>query len=231
MKNVEDVYPLTPVQQGMLFHTLYDPASGMYVENLSWTLKGNLNVPAFEGAWQQVIDRHPILRSAFFGEGLDEPLQVVRSQVKVPLDRLDWVGLLESEKVERLSELIKEERRRGFELARAPLMRLTLVTWAEGVHRIIWSHHHMLLDGWSVALILKEIFVLYESLAAGWASELDTIRPYSDYIAWMQQQDGSEAERYWKQELDGFSAPTPLPVDRVAGNAENDSQDFIEQEL
>ncbi|HVF90030.1 MAG TPA: condensation domain-containing protein, partial [Blastocatellia bacterium] len=231
MKNVEDVYPLTPVQQGMLFHTMYDPASGMYVENLSWTLKGNLNVPAFEGAWQQVIDRHPILRSAFFGEGLDEPLQVVRLQVKVPLEKLDWSGLPESEKERRLSDLIKEERRRGFELARAPLMRLTLVSWDEGVHRIIWSHHHMLLDGWSVALILKEIFVLYESLTSGWTSELDAIRPYSDYIAWMQQQDRSEAERYWRKELDGFSAPTPMPADRLPGNLEDGPQDFIEQEL
>src|SRR5215217_8498233 len=96
MKNVEDVYPLSPTQQGMLFHSLYDSDdSGTSVGQMTYELHGRLAVEAFERAWQRVVDRHPVLRTAFLWEGLDQPLQVVRQRAKIPFEQQDWLGLPE----------------------------------------------------------------------------------------------------------------------------------------
>ena len=84
MRNVEDIYPLSPVQQGMLFHALYDPKAGVYLEQMTFTLHGDLNASAFQRAWQRIVERHPVLRTAFVWQGLEEPMQVVRQNVKLP---------------------------------------------------------------------------------------------------------------------------------------------------
>src|SRR5215831_8169721 len=127
MKNVEDIYPLSPMQQGMLFHTLCAPRSGVYFEQLSCTLQGDLNIPAFHRAWQQVVDRHPILRTCFVWEGLDEPLQIVRQQVQLPWAQHDWQEFSPDEQQERLEVFLQADRERGFELTQAPLLRLALI--------------------------------------------------------------------------------------------------------
>ena len=127
MKNVEDIYPLSPMQQGMLFHSLYAPQSGVYVEQLSCVLEGELNARAFEQAWREVLSRHPILRTAFVWEGLDAPLQVVRQSVRLPLEEWDWRGLSEDARRRRLEDFLAEDRRRGFDITEAPLVRLALI--------------------------------------------------------------------------------------------------------
>ncbi|MGA9770380.1 MAG: amino acid adenylation domain-containing protein, partial [Blastocatellia bacterium] len=231
MKNVEDVYPLTPVQGGMLFHTLYEPGSGVYVENLGWTLKGALNISEFERAWQHVTDRHSILRTAFFSEGLEEPLQVVRRRVKLHIEYEDLRGLDAGQQQEHLDTYIHSERKRGFEMTKAPLIRLAILHWAEDTYRIVWSHHHMLLDGWSVALMLKEVFLLYEAYSKGKEFSLDQSPPYSHYIAWVQQQDKTSAEEFWAKRLKGFTAPTPVGIDRLKKDQYSGDGNFIEQEL
>lgn len=219
MRNVEDVYSLTPVQQGMLFHTLYDPKSGVYVEHLNWTLRGKLDDDAFERAWQKVVDRHPILRSAFFTEGLDEPLQVVRQQMKLPLNRLDWRGLPLAEQQGRLKSFIDADRLRGFELSKAPLMRVTLIQLGDDYHRVVWSHHHMLLDGWSTSLVLREVFDYYNAFHLGEEDEAKQAPAYRDYIAWIQRQDRSKAETFWRQALKEFTATTLLRVSKSSNNS------------
>src|SRR5947208_2717607 len=147
MKNVEDIYALSPLQHGLLFHTLYDPGSGVYVEQMSCTLQGELNVSAFERAWQQVVQRHPVLRTAFVWEGLEAPLQVVRQRVRLPWELGDWRGLSASEQEARLAALLQTERTHGFELSKAPLLRLILIRCAEESYYFICSYHHLLLDG------------------------------------------------------------------------------------
>ncbi|WP_164021878.1 non-ribosomal peptide synthetase, partial [Pyxidicoccus trucidator] len=214
--DVEDVYPLSATQQGMLFHALLSPSSSTYFEQLSWTVTSSLDLHAFMRAWQACLQLHTILRSSFHWEGLDTPLQVVHSHVELPFELLDWSELSASEQHARFEELLLQDRQRGFELRRAPLMRLTAVRLAENSVRFCWSHHHLLVDGWSLGVLMKEVFSLYDAFRSG-SSPLPAGRPpFRDYIAWLQRRDASADESFWRTFLDGFSAPTPLPADTHA---------------
>jgi amino acid adenylation domain-containing protein len=212
-KNVEDIYPLSPVQHGMLFHALDTSQPGVYMGQLGWTLRGTLDLDAFQKAWQEVVDRHPILRTAFVWERLEDPMQLVKKGVILPIDQHDLRNLDEGEQAAWIERFLREDSRRGFDLTRAPLMRLTLVRLRDDTHRLIWSRHHLLLDGWSTPILLKEVFTLYEGFATGKEVKLDRPRPYGEYIAWLQKQDLEKAKAFWKKELEGFHAPTPLTVD------------------
>ncbi len=214
MKNVEDIYPLSPLQQGMLFHALYAPAGGVYLEQKICTLEGELKVTAFEQAWQRVLERHPALRTAFVWQGLEEPMQVVRQKVKLPLKQEDWRGLPAEEQRARLAAFLQADRAQGVEPSKAPLMRLALFRLSDDAYQFVWTHHHILLDGWSLPLIFKEVFAFYEAFCRGQDLHLERSRPFRDYIAWLRKQDLSQAEAFWRKELKGFTEPTPLWVGR-----------------
>ncbi|HYO54957.1 non-ribosomal peptide synthetase [Archangium sp.] len=214
--DVEDLYPLTPTQQGMLFHALLAPKSATYFEQLSWLVTSWLDLPAFLRAWKLCLHRHTILRSSFHWEGLDAPLQVVHSQVELPFELLDWSHLPAAEQQARFEQLLLEDKHRGIDLRRAPLVRLTAIRLAEERLRFLWSHHHLLLDGWSLGLLIAEVFSLYESLRAGRTPQLLPRAPYRDYIAWLSRRDASADEAFWRSYLEGFSSPTPLPEDAHA---------------
>ncbi len=216
LTNVEDIYPLSPMQEGMLFHSLYDPQSEVYFEQITFTLHGNLNVAAFQQAWQQVIARHPILRTLFLWEQLDTPLQVVRQQVALPWTVLDWRSVPVSEHEERLQEFRHADRAQGFDLSQAPLLRLNLICLSEHVYHFTWSFHHILLDGWSVATVIGEVFAYYRAARQEQTFSHAASRPYSDYIAWLQQQDLAQAQTFWRETLRGYTTPTPLGIDRVS---------------
>src|SRR5262245_8674479 len=152
---IEDFYPLTPLQAGLLFHSLYAQQSGEYVVQLSYLLEGELKVDAFKRAWQQVVNAHPILRSSFLVGSLKEPVQVVKCQVLAPIVEQDWRGLNVEEQEEQMKADLSKERSRGFELTQAPLMRMSLVRLGEASYSFSWSYHHLLLDGWSVPLLVS----------------------------------------------------------------------------
>jgi len=213
-RNVEAIYPLSPMQQGMLFHSLYAPETGVYFEQLRATLIGPLDRAAFERAWGRVVERHAVLRTAFSWKSLDRMLQIVHRQVALPIDYQDWRGAPEAERDARLEAYLQADRQRGFDLGRAPLLRLALLRLADDRHILVWSHHHLLLDGWSMPLLLKEVFAFYEAFRQGRDLALEPARPYRDYIAWLGQQDLGQAEAYWRRTLRGFTTPTPLVVDR-----------------
>ena len=208
---IEDIYPLSPIQQGMLFHTLYDPDSGIYCEQFSCTLKGNLNISAFKQAWERVVDLYPVLRTSFYGE-IDTPLQVVHRQVELPWEQQDWRGSLTDQ--ERLEAVLKGDSQ-GFDLSQAPLMRLILIQLTDNTNLFIWSHHHLLLDGWSMPIVFKDAIAFYQAFSQGQDLNPKRPRPYRDYIAWLQQQDLSKAEVFWQQMLKGFTTPTPLEINPV----------------
>ena len=208
--HIEDIYPLSPLQQGLLFHSLYDPESGGYFEQLSCTLEGDLNIGAFQRAWQRVVDRHPALRTSFRYENLDKPLQIVHGNVKLPWDVQDWRPLSQAEQEQRLESLLTADRRRGIELTVAPLMRAALVQLADRTFKFVWSHSHLLLDGWSGPLIIQEVVSLYEAFRRGEEVSLQRTRPFRDYIAWLTRQNRAAAESYWHGRLAGFTVPTPL---------------------
>ncbi len=160
-REVEDIYPLSPMQQGLLFHSLYQPESGVYLEQISYGLEGELDEAAFERAWRQLMARHSILRTSFAWEGLREPLQVVHREAVLPLAREDWRGLGREEQEERLGEYLAQDRVRDFELGRAPLMRLSLIRLDEERYQFTWTFHHVLQDGWSGPLLLKDVLSYY----------------------------------------------------------------------
>ncbi|MEH1855162.1 MAG: amino acid adenylation domain-containing protein [Nostoc sp.] len=230
LKNIEDAYPLSPMQQGMLFHSIYAPNSGVYVEQMWFELHGALNVIAFSQAWQQVIKRHPVLRSACVWENLEKPLQVVCREVKFPWEQLDWREISPTEQQQRLKTLLQAERQHGFLLSQAPLMRFTLIRLAEQVYHFCWSHHHLLLDGWSGPNVYKEVIAYYRAFCKGENLYLAVPRPYRDYIAWLQQQDVSQAEAFWRKTLSGLTSPTQLGISSIGYQTEQ-QQDYKEQEL
>jgi hypothetical protein len=215
--HVEDIYPLSPMQQGLLFHSLLGSAASEYFEQLTCRLFGHLNVDAFEQAWQGVIRRHGILRTSFVWERLAKPLQVVHQAASLPLEIVDWQGVGEEEQGARLEQFLKEDQQRSFHFTEAPLMRLTLIAVSPEVHQLVWSHHHLLLDGWSLPLVLTEVFAGYAAAAEGQTLQLPGARPYRDYISWLQAQDMEGAERFWRSTLAGFGGPTPLPEGGQSG--------------
>jgi len=213
LENLEDIYLLSPMQQGMLFHTLYTPDSGVYFEQSLFTITGELDIDSFEAAWQQVVDRHQILRSSFVWEELESPQQIVHRRVKVPFEKYDWTGLSKEEQDQRLTAFLADDSTKGFDLAVAPLLRLSLFAMAPNRFKFVFGRHHLLMDRWSRSILLKEVFTLYDSLSRGATVELQTPRPYGDYISWISGQDADEAREYWTSALQGISAPTSIPVD------------------
>ncbi|HET7461932.1 MAG TPA: condensation domain-containing protein, partial [Longimicrobium sp.] len=213
---IEDLYPLSPMQEGMLFHTLASDEGGVYVGQFGFTLRGELDARAFTRAWEGVVERHPVLRSVFAWEKVEKPLQVVRRRVPLALHTDDWRGLAGDERERRFDAYVAADRERGFDPARPPLMRVALFRTAEREHRVVWTHHHMLLDGWSLGLVYADVLALYQAHRDGAAPRLPEPRPYRDYIAWLQRQDRAKAEAFWRAELAGFAAPTPLGIDRPA---------------
>ncbi len=213
-ENIKDIYPLSPMQQGMLFHSLYAPETEVYSEQLSCKLHGKLEPEAFKKAWEAVTNHHDTLRSAFVWEDLDEPLQVVYEHIELPFEILDWQNKTKEEQETNFENILAAERKRGMELTEAPLMRILLIQLNEDTFRLIWNHHHLLLDGWGLPVILKEVMIFYQAFAAGKELRLPAPPPYSSYIAWLQEQDMEQAKQFWTGRLQGFSAPTPLSSGR-----------------
>ncbi|QRK06023.1 amino acid adenylation domain-containing protein [Archangium violaceum] len=208
--NIADLYPLSPLQQGMLFHVLREQGTGLYFNQLSCELRGALNVSAFVEAWRRAVAAFPILRTAMVWEDVEEPLQVVLEEVELPLVEEDWRGIPATEQEARFTSWLDEDRRRGVDLGTPPLMRLSLLRTGDSAYRFVFSHHHILLDGWSVPLLIRQVFVLYESLVRGLTPRVEQGRPFRDYIEWIQERGLEESERFWRHSLAGFFEPTEL---------------------
>ncbi|MGH7833449.1 MAG: non-ribosomal peptide synthetase, partial [Candidatus Binatia bacterium] len=213
VKNIEDTYPLAPVQHGMLFHSLCAPQAGVYVQQLICTLHEELDVPVFKRAWERIAERHPVFRTSFRWEGVDEPRQEVHRQVQIPVEEQDWRHFASGQQEERLRAYLEADRLRGFDLAVAPLMRLAFFRFSQAQYRVIWTSHHVLFDGRSRLLVLKELFALYEAFCSGRDLVLDSPPPYRNFIDWLSHKEFSGAEGFWRAALSGFAASTTLPFD------------------
>ncbi|HEV2148272.1 MAG TPA: amino acid adenylation domain-containing protein, partial [Longimicrobiaceae bacterium] len=209
-RGVEDVYRLTPTQEGILFETLYAPESGVYVAQYHFGLGGVLDEAAFERAWRRVLERHSSLRTGFAHEAADPPLQVVWREVDLPVLREDLRGLAQEEQREHLDAHLAADRARGFDLAHPPLMRLALFRTGDAAWELVWTLHQILLDGWSLPVVFREVLEGYDAFAAGGDPARDAAPPYRDYVAWLARQDPSRTERFWRESLAGFPAPTPV---------------------
>ncbi|MBW4666576.1 MAG: non-ribosomal peptide synthetase [Cyanomargarita calcarea GSE-NOS-MK-12-04C] len=222
-ENIEDIYELTPVQKGMLFHSLYERESSLYFFNVPFGLRGNFNIKAFEEAWQKIVDRHPIWRTGFYWEDIDNPLQIVYKNVKIALKQYDWRGIEPAEQEERLKDFYDSDRKLYFDFSQPCLARLTLIRLADDYYEFIWSFHHIITDGWSSSIVMDELLQVYEALCEGKEIKFSSNRPFRDYIDWLQRQDIEKTESFWKQQLAGIKAPTPLIY------IENKQLNFTEQ--
>ncbi|MFN6515779.1 MAG: non-ribosomal peptide synthase/polyketide synthase [Nostoc sp. CreGUA01] len=229
-QNIEDIYPLSPMQEGMLFESLYAPDSGVYFEQITCILTGNLDIKTFEQAWQQVVARHTIFRTAFLWESLNQPVQVVYRQVNVTVETYNWRDLSTQEQQQQLEAFLDSERQKGFQVSQAPLMRLHLIQLDGNTYQFVWCHHHLLLDGWSSPLVFKDLLEFYQAISQGKSlSNIGTLG-YRNYIAWLQQQNRDLAAQFWRQKLQGFTTPTPLTVDKPLSIREQRSS-YSEQQI
>ncbi len=206
--DVEDLYELSPMQQGILVDCLSIDDASLYVVQIVFDLEGRLDTAAFEEAWRRVVERHSILRTSFRWEGLSKPIQVVHREAAVCFEHLDWRNMAADARARELDSWLRADRSRGFSFGSAPLSRWILVRVGPRAYQFIWTFHHILFEGWSASILLEEVLELYA--AQGRDSSMPPARPYRDFITWLQSRDRSEAERYWSRALAGISAPTTL---------------------
>ena len=212
--DVEDEYPLSPMQAGMLFHSTLAPAGGVYVQQFTCAIDLAIRADAFEGAWRRIIARHSVLRTSFEGLDIGLPRQVVHPHAPLPLEHRDWRDAegRAGEVDRRLAEFLRDDAGRGFDPTQAPLLRLTLIRTGKAAYRLVFSNHHALMDGWCTPIILGEFMACYEALAADSEPELPPTRPYRAYIDWYSTLDLEADEAFWRRELRGFREVTPLPL-------------------
>ena len=217
-RGIVSVYPLSPMQEGMLFHSLFDNDAGVYFEQLSVEVIGSVDRELLQQAWAKVVNRHPALRSAFVWQDLDRPLQIVYGQVEMEVNEFDWRGIDPSQEQHRLNVWLEKDRQRGFDFDKPGLMRLAWVDLPGHRSRLIWSFHHIVLDGWSLPLVMGEVFQTYGALAKGVQPQFPQPGSYEDFIAYLEKSDKGDALQFWKLYLGGFEAATPLPNKKPRGN-------------
>lgn len=206
---VESMYPLSPAQLGMLVASAVAPGSGLYVEQLSFVLEADLDLEAFSRACRRLVERHPMLRTAFVWKKQEEPLQVVLKQATLEIATEDWQGLSPAGLEARIEDFLEANRGRGFDLAQPPLMRVAAIRLGPAAVRLTWSHHHILMDGWCQSTLLAECLELYLAELSGREPRLESPRPYSDYVEWLGRQDLERARGFWRRALAG-ARPTRL---------------------
>ncbi|WAH56504.1 non-ribosomal peptide synthase/polyketide synthase [Pseudomonas silvicola] len=217
-RHVQDAYPLSPMQHGMLFHAVFEPDSLDYINQLRMDLTG-LDVGRFIESWQMAVSAHDILRTGFIWHAT-QPVQVVYKHTVLPVQVFDWREQVDVQTA--LEQLASAQRREGFDLRQAPLLRIALVHTAPGRHHLIYTCHHLLMDGWSNSQLLAQVLQHY----SGQAVESPVGR-YRDYIAWLQDQDAHANASYWQQSLVDLAEPTLLaqairlhPDERGAGHGD-----------
>lgn len=223
--NIEAIYPLTPLQKGMIFHSLLSPNSGVYVLQDTLAIESMLDRESFWQAWQMLIDRHSILRTLFVRMDTDKPLQVVLKTLHLARQELDWRSLSLSEQNEQLVQLQNELWTAGFDFAKPPLLKLVLIQTGNSSFKVVWTLHHVLTDGWSSQVILKDWFALYYALRDKTPIDLPVAKPFKEYISWLNNQDFDRSKVFWESYLKGFSIKNKL-VDYIGTSEYSDESSY-----
>lgn len=207
----EDTYIISSGQLSLLFHSLSTVGSGVDIEQMVIVCPEGLDAGLMRQAWNEVMKRHTILRTRFQWEQLDEPHQEVMALSEIPFQEDDWSKLPEAEREEQLELYLEKDRRNGFDLAQAPCMRILCARWRIGEFRLIWTFHHVLLDGYSFPIVLGEVFDVYRAWREGSQPNWSDAKPYRCYIDWLKTRDVAGESRFWRELLGGFLVLTPLP--------------------
>ncbi|MFK8101164.1 MAG: amino acid adenylation domain-containing protein [Saprospiraceae bacterium] len=218
---ISAVYRLSPMQEGMLFHHLYDRSSSAYTEQLTFDLPEGLNVAVFKQSWKYILDHHSILRSAFFFNELNVSVQCVYKEVELPFAMVDFSNHSPAEQALKFEELVAADQQKGFDFNRAPLLRLTLVKIGADAYRMIWTNHHILMDGWSMPVLVEEMLEVYEAYLKGTEPAESPVDQFEDYIQYIQAKDKYEERAFWGNYMEGLEEPSLLPF---VGNAKNRNQ-------
>ncbi|MFD8819291.1 condensation domain-containing protein [Streptomyces sp. NPDC059627] len=206
---IEDIYPLTGLQQGMLFHSRLAPGTGRYWIQYGLLLDGRIDLGLLRQAWELVFARHEVLRTGVWDQA-EVPVAVVSRSVPLPWQVIDLSGLDEDTRQRAVTEYEAADAARGADFAAPSLARVAVLHLGEDRYRVLWSYHHLLLDGWSAPVVVGDALHAYRELAAGRRPRLPGRRPFRDFVAWSSGQDREAARRYWRERLAGLTAPTPL---------------------
>jgi len=225
-QNIADIYPLSPMQQGMLFHTLYDPEASAYFEQFCCTITGTWNLENFQKAWNHLVDQHDIFRTVFNWKNVAQPLQIVLKKRPVDFFVHDLMAMNDDEQKRRIDDFVIRDRSESFDLARGPLMRFNVFQLTADRFYFVWSYHHILLDGWCLSLIISDLMSAYMALEKGAALPHFSRPSYKGYIAWLMKQDKKKSMSFWTEYLQGFEAPTALPWDNREAGKEFDIREY-----
>lgn len=237
LDSVEDIYPQSSLQSGMLYHSGNDQDGSAYIDQLYCEFMSPVDEPMFIQAWQHLVDSHSIFRTQFVSDGLSQGIQVVRRDVSIPLDIVDKRDEQSPEAF--FARAVQSERTKRLPQTSASLMRLKLYRFSNAHYGFVWTFHHAIMDGWSLANALEHFLVTYESLARGSLAPTairDTaVRDhYGDYIAYLSHYDQQQARAFWTQYLQGFDSPTLLrcatPQSPVA-EAIGETKKIVDQSL
>jgi non-ribosomal peptide synthase protein (TIGR01720 family) len=212
---VTDVYPLSPMQSGMLYHRLTTSGEDEYFRQFAWDIRGSLDPSALVSAWQQVVARHAALRTCFRWDGLRRPVQVVLDHHPLTVEQWDYRSMPADARAERVARILADDRKRGIDITTPPV-RLALLRTADDTHRLIWSTHHLILDGWSRQIVLDELLELYAAATGNRPASLPEPVPFRDYIAWLDRAPADPG--HWRTMLAGYPATLPAPSGSAASN-------------
>ena len=223
LEDVQDIYPLSPLQAGMLFHSIEAPAPGMYVLQIRVTLEGPLDHDVLRAAWDDVVERHEALRASFVWEELDEPLQVVHAGVRTPWTFVDGRRLAADQGSAAIDRWLTDDRLKGFAPADVPLMRVGLVQLGDERHLLAWTLHHLLADAWSIAIVLGELRAAYHARLCGERLSASPAPAFRDFIAWIRARQPDEGMNAWRQYLEGVRETTRIDLGTPAAGTPDGS--------
>ncbi|PAD62264.1 non-ribosomal peptide synthetase, partial [Bacillus siamensis] len=217
---IQDIYPLSFMQEGMLFHSLLDHDSRAYFEQAVFTISGQLDRERFQKSIDAVFERYDIFRTTFIHKNVAKPRQVVLKNRPSRVQFHDISHLDEKAQDMYADRFSKEDKDKGFDLQSDPLMRVSILKKAPKRYVCIWSHHHIVMDGWCFGIVMKEFLMIYQSLGDGRLPSLEPVQPYGKYIKWLMKQDRKEAESFWKTRLADLEQPSSLPKKSAEPNGE-----------
>jgi amino acid adenylation domain-containing protein/non-ribosomal peptide synthase protein (TIGR01720 family) len=211
---IQDIYPLTPMQEGMLFHTLYEKNSSPYFVQTSYRLHGELNISYVKRSLNDLLKRYDILRTVFIYEGRERPLQVVLKEREIDFYFEDIRKIVEKD-IQKMDAFIeqfrKKDRQRSFDLSKDVLMRVSILQAGDSDYEFIWSHHHILMDGWCTGILVLEFLEIYNSYLEDRNYRLPKATQFKTYIEWLEKQDKDEAKNNWKKYLEKYAEPAAIP--------------------
>jgi acyl carrier protein len=208
---IEKIYSLSPMQDGMLFHYLLDPDSPAYFEQTTFTISGDIDYVLLENSFNVIIDNYEILRTIFRYENVKQPLQIVLKGRPLSIHVEDISHLIQADAKQYVKEFQEKDRERGFDLTKDMLVRISLLKTGENTHKLVWSFHHILMDGWCLAILYRQLIRVYQRICKGESLELEKIPPYQNYIKWLKKKDKEEGLNYWKDYLAGYESFATLP--------------------